>query len=110
MQSIHLNSEEDNGLGDIQIHEPEATTSSDQGKRQNNSTTSQEDERFNTNWKHKSSHPKDLIIGNLDEGIITRSKIRGLSGNFALVSELEPKSVEEALIDESWINAMQKEL
>ena len=46
----------------------------------------------------------------MDEGIRTRSKIRELSGNFALVSELEPKSVEEALIDESWINAMQEEL
>lgn len=62
------------------------------------------------NWKHKSSHPKDLIIGELNEGIRTRSKRHEESSAVALISEIEPKSIEEALSDESWIEAMQEEL
>jgi len=27
-----------------------------------------------SNWKHKANHPKELIIGNIDEGICTKFK------------------------------------
>lgn len=67
-------------------------------------------DKLTSNWKHKSSHPKDLIIGDINEGIHTRSKRREESSAVALVSEIEPKSIEEALSDESWIEAIQEEL
>jgi len=54
-----------------------------------------------SNLKHKSSHPKELIVGNIDEGIRTRSKRREESSALALVSEIELKSIEEILFDES---------
>ena len=53
-------------------------------------------------------HPTDLIIGNLNEGVKTRS--REVVSNACFVSKLEPKNVKEALTDEFWINAMQDEL
>ncbi|XP_022860417.1 uncharacterized protein LOC111380966 [Olea europaea var. sylvestris] len=44
-----------------------------------------------------SNHPKDNIIGDLDEGMRLRKRV-------------EPKKVEEALCDECWVNAMYEEL
>ncbi|MCI65192.1 gag-pol polyprotein, partial [Trifolium medium] len=47
--------------------------------------------------------------GNPDQGIATR-RTNDLVSNACLVSKFEPKNVKEALTDEFWINAMQKEL
>jgi len=55
------------------------------------------------------NHPQDLIIGNLDQGITTRSYV-GVIANSCFVSKIEPKNVKEALTDEFWIEAMQEEL
>src|SRR3954469_6386311 len=49
-------------------------------------------------------HPKELIIGDLNSGVITRS--REVVSNSCFVSKIEPKNVKEALTDEFWINAM----
>ena len=49
-------------------------------------------------------HPKELIIGDLNKGVTTRSR-EGIS-NSCFVSKIEPKNVKEALTDEFWINAM----
>ena len=59
--------------------------------------------------KYASSHPKDLIIGDLEQGVKTRSSIN-LFNNLAFVSQIEPKSLKEAENDEFWILAMQEEL
>ena len=53
-------------------------------------------------------HPKELIIGDLNEGVTTRS--REIISNSCFVSKVEPKNVKEALTDEFWIIAMQEEL
>ena len=53
-------------------------------------------------------HPKDLIIGDPNSGVTTRS--RENISNSCFVSKVEPKNVKEALTDEYWINAMQDEL
>ena len=53
-------------------------------------------------------HPKDLIIGDPNKGVTTRSREVISHGYF--VSKIEPRNVKEALTDEFWINAMQEEL
>ena len=53
-------------------------------------------------------HPKELIIGDPNRGVTTRS--REIVSNSCFVSKIEPKNVKEALTDEFWINAMQEEL
>lgn len=69
----------------------------------------------NSSWKAQSEktdtsyHPDKLIIGRPEDKISTSSSFREQS-DMALISEIEPKMIEEALIDESWILAMQKEL
>ena len=49
-------------------------------------------------------HPKDLIIGDLNKGVATRSR-EWMSNSF-FVSKIAPKNVKESLTDEFWINVM----
>ena len=61
-------------------------------------------------WRYKSSHPPEQIIGNIKSSVKTRSNLKDFENHFALLSEFEPINVEEALNDNSWIEAMQEEL
>jgi hypothetical protein len=54
------------------------------------------------------NHPKELIIGNPESGVMTRS--REVVSNACFVSKIELKNVKEALTDEFWIDAMHEEL
>jgi len=53
------------------------------------------------------NHPADAIIGDPNDGVTTRSKVKDQT---AMISQIEPKNVNEALEDESWIEAMREEL
>ena len=61
-------------------------------------------------FKHKSSHPEELIIGNKDSPRRTRSHFRQEESMIGLISMIEPTTVDEALSDDGWILAMQEEL
>ena len=63
-------------------------------------------------FKYRKSHPLDNVIGNVTEGIRTRSKTpRNLfMACAAFVSHAEPKRATDALNDEPWYLAMQEEL
>ncbi|WJX62480.1 hypothetical protein P8452_47472 [Trifolium repens] len=58
--------------------------------------------------RFQKNHPKELIIGSPESGVMTRS--REAVSNACFVSKVEPKNVKEALTDEFWIEAMQEEL
>ena len=60
-------------------------------------------------WRYRTDHPPDQVIGSITERVRTRSSFREET-NCAFISEIEPKSVEEPLLDEGWILAMEEEL
>ena len=60
--------------------------------------------------KWTKDHTPDLIIGNPDTGIQTRSATQNECLFHNLLSQTEPKKVEEALKDADWVTAMQEEL
>jgi hypothetical protein len=71
-----------------------------------------EDELLNkelVNVKESKSHPLDSVIGNINERTL-RSKVQNESNYFCFVSTIEPKNINEAIKDESWVIAMQEEL
>jgi len=53
-------------------------------------------------------HPVDQIIGSTTDGVRTRMSFQ--DNNMAMISQMEPKSINEAIIDDSWIEAMKEEL
>ncbi|PNX59653.1 hypothetical protein L195_g059794, partial [Trifolium pratense] len=61
-------------------------------------------------WKMVNYHPQDQIIGSTADGVRTRRAAQNKENNLAMISQIEPKSINEAIIDESWINAMKEEL
>ncbi|GJX91875.1 retrovirus-related pol polyprotein from transposon TNT 1-94 [Tanacetum coccineum] len=61
------------------------------------------------NIKESKNHPLENVIGNLNQRTL-RSQAQNQSNFFCFISTIEPKNVNEALTDESWIVAMQKEL
>ena len=61
-------------------------------------------------FKYKSSHPEDRIIGTKESPRRTRSHFRPEESALGLLSMIEPTTVDEALVDDGWILAMQDEL
>ncbi|XP_031121052.1 uncharacterized protein LOC116024300 [Ipomoea triloba] len=54
-------------------------------------------------------HPPEQVIGNVRDGVKTRSATRDALFT-CFLSQIEPKEIDEALSDPSWIDAMQEEL
>nr|GEX97042.1 retrovirus-related Pol polyprotein from transposon TNT 1-94 [Tanacetum cinerariifolium] len=61
------------------------------------------------NIKESRNHPLENVIGNLNQRTL-RSQAQNQSNFFYFISTIEPKNVNKALKDESWIIAMQEEL
>ena len=61
------------------------------------------------NIKETKSHPLENVIGKLNERTL-RSKAQNESNYFCFISTIEPKNIDEAIKDESWVIAMQEEL
>ncbi|GJZ36270.1 retrovirus-related pol polyprotein from transposon TNT 1-94 [Tanacetum coccineum] len=61
------------------------------------------------NIKESRNHPLENVIGNLNQRTL-RSQAQNQSNFFCFISTIEPKNVDEALTDDSWIVAMQEEL
>jgi len=61
-------------------------------------------------WRYNSHHPKDRVIGEVSQGVTTRSKLHNFCGHYAFISHFEPKSVLEAEANSYWLLAMQEEL
>ncbi|GAU51185.1 hypothetical protein TSUD_412110 [Trifolium subterraneum] len=49
-------------------------------------------------------------IGNIEDCVRTRKALQDVENNLGLISQIEPKSINEAIIDESWVEAMKEEL
>ncbi|XP_019252810.1 PREDICTED: uncharacterized protein LOC109231616 [Nicotiana attenuata] len=60
-------------------------------------------------WRSEPEYPQKFIIGDPNKGMKTRGALKKKS-NIALISQIEPKKIEEALKDSSWVQTMQEEL
>ena len=55
-------------------------------------------------------HPFELIIGDPDVGVRTKSATQNECLYSVFLSKMEPKKIEEALTDPDWVVAVQEEL
>jgi hypothetical protein len=56
------------------------------------------------------NHPVDQIMGDINKGVTTRSRLANFCEHNSFVSSTEHLRVEEALQDPDWVLAMQEEL
>ncbi|GJX12628.1 retrovirus-related pol polyprotein from transposon TNT 1-94 [Tanacetum coccineum] len=96
-------------LVDDDLDEEEATRETEKKNLENvvEDETLEIDEIVNI--KESRNHPLENVIGNLNQRTL-RSQAQNQSNFFCFISTIEPKNVNEALGDESWIVAMQEEL
>ncbi|GJY52337.1 retrovirus-related pol polyprotein from transposon TNT 1-94 [Tanacetum coccineum] len=96
-------------LVDDDLDEEEAIKVTEKKNRENDivDETLEVDEIINI--KESRNHPLENVIGNLNQRTL-RSQAQNQSNFFCFISTIEPKNVNEALGDESWIVAMQEEL
>ncbi|WJX64415.1 hypothetical protein P8452_49197 [Trifolium repens] len=101
----------DNVEQDVGASEHPSKQKSDEKTHEEDAETSTEPQVQNKgpSVRVQKNHPKDLIIGNPEQGITTR-RTNDVIANSCFVSLFEPKNVKEALTDEPWIEAMQEEL
>jgi len=59
-------------------------------------------------WKYVSSHPKELIIGEVSKGVSTRFNAHNLCDFVAFISHIEPKNIHEAEVDSYWLLASKR--
>jgi hypothetical protein len=55
-------------------------------------------------------HPVNTILGDIQKGVTTRSRVAHFCEHYSFVFSIEPHRVEEALQDSDWVVAMQEEL
>jgi hypothetical protein len=55
-------------------------------------------------------HPIDNILGDIEKGIITRSRVANFCDHYSFIFSFEPFKVKNALHDPDWVVAMQEEL
>jgi hypothetical protein len=51
-------------------------------------------------------HPMNSILGDIQKGVTTRSRVAHFCEHYSFVSSIEPHRVEEALQDSDWVLAM----
>ena len=58
---------------------------------------------------HVINHPSTSMIGNVEDGVRTRSTLQEAM-NFAFTSQIEPTKINEALLEVEWFIVMHEEL
>jgi len=61
-------------------------------------------------WKHQSSHSLDQNLSDINTGVQTISKLKNYYAFYTFLSTIEPKIVNEALVDSDWVTTMPEEL
>ena len=72
----------------------------------------EDDPELPKEWRFMKNHPSSNILGSPGDALKMRSAYRQVIENYllALISHVEPRNVDEALVDDSWIQAMHEEL
>jgi len=66
--------------------------------------------RLPREWRVPRNLSLDNVIGQVQKGVSTRRSLNHFCENMAFVSQVEPKSLVDALEDSNWINEMHEEL
>jgi hypothetical protein len=102
--------EAQNDKGEDQEDEPPQEESNDQGGDAHDQD--EEDEQVlrppypRVHQAIQRDHPVNTILGDIQKGVTTRSRVAHFCEHYSFVSSIEPHKVEEALQDSDWVVAM----
>ena len=54
------------------------------------------DTSLSKDWRYARIHLKELIIGDTQQGVRTRSSLRNINNYLAFVSQIEPKTIKKS--------------
>ena len=123
-ESIHVSFDETNpissrkeildditdSLEDMHIHEKGHKGKGDGNNRDSQINENQTNVDLPKEWRTSRYHPLDNIICDISKGVTTQHSLKDASNNMTFVSLIEPKNINEVIIDEHWIISMQEEL
>jgi transposase InsO family protein len=106
-ESMHIKFDE---FEEIETQRKILEEEEDEAQNISNQTSSNEETPQSPprSWRTVDYHPQDQIIGQTTDGVRTRRSFQ--NNDMAMISQIEPKSIKEAIIDNSWIEAMKEEL
>jgi hypothetical protein len=100
-----------------QEDEPPQEEDNDQGGDKNNEVKEDDQEIQGQRPPHprvhqaiQRDHPVNSILGDIQKGVTTRSRVAHFCEHYSFVSSIEPYRIEDALRDPDWVLAMQDEL
>ena len=93
----------------IDINKASSSGNHDEAQDQVQASTSNQPQVLQPNsiTRH---HPLDSIIGDIQRGVQTRSRVATICEHYSFVSFIEPTKINEALKNPDWVNAMHEEL
>jgi hypothetical protein len=101
---------QDNHEEDVEPNDQRQEESNDQGGDEDDGDKEEAPPHPRVHQNVQRDHPVDNILGDIEKGVITRSRVANFCEHYLFVSSFEPFKVEDALRDPDWVVAMQEEL
>ena len=97
-------------MEDEKPKEDNASTPQEDQEKKEDKDQEDEPEEMPKSWRFVKHYPQNLIFGDPSQGVKTKRNINAFCEHHAFISQIEPKTIEEALEDENWVLEMQEEL
>jgi hypothetical protein len=102
--------DQDNHDKDVEPNDQGQEESNDQGGDEDDGNKGEAPPHPKVRQNVQRDHPIDNILGDIEKGVTTRSRVANFCEHYSFVSSFEPFKVEDALRDPDWVVAMQEEL
>jgi hypothetical protein len=102
--------EQDNHEDDDEPSDQDQEESNDQGGDEDDGDKGEAPPHLRVHQNVQRDHPVDNILGDIKNGVTTRSRVADFCEYYSFISSFESFNVEDALHDPNWVVAMQEEL
>jgi hypothetical protein len=102
--------DQDNHEEDVKPNDKGQEESNDQGGDEDDGDKGEPPPHPRVCQNIQRDHPVDNILGDIEKGVTTRSRVVNFCEYYSFVSSFETFKVQDALSDPDWVVAMQEEL